>query len=169
MAMYWWANAYSVLLKEDGDKLLQEDGSYFITEASTVGTSWRNTIDLSVYDGSWKNVLNCWIWNGSAWKVCYIDKAMSLDSFGIFNNGGGNLTVSWTYTGTRPQDWRIYLDRSTDNGVTYTNVANYDVTTSGQSYSGSASDYYRLRLVFASDTAYQSTGSPKLLQPPYPT
>jgi len=47
-------------------------------------------------------------------------------------------------------------------------VADYDVTVSPQNYSGSASDWYRLRLVFATDTVYQATGSPKLLQPPYP-
>lgn len=169
MPMYWWANAYSVLLKEDGDKLLQEDGSFFITEGSTVGTSWRLTNDLSVYDGSWKNVLNCWIYDGSAWRVSYIDAAMSLDDFDILDAGGGTLVISWTYTGTRPQDWRIYLDKSTDSGATYSNVADYDVTVSPQNYSGSNADYYRLRLVFATDTLYQATGSPKLLQPPYPT
>lgn len=169
MPMYWWANAYSVLLKEDGDKILQEDGSALITEGSTVGASWRLTNDLHVWDGSWKPVLNCWIWDGAAWKVCYIDNAMTLETFTVLNAGGGTLIISWTYTGTRPQDWRIYLDKSTDSGATYTNVANYDVTTSGQNYSGSASDWYRLRLVFATDTVYQATGSPKLKQPPYPT
>lgn len=168
MPMYWWANAYSVLLKEDGDKILQEDGSAFITEGSTVGASWRLTNDLSVWDGSWKNVLNCWIYDGSAWKVCYIDNAMSLDDFDILDAGGGTLVISWAYTGTRPQDWRIYLDASSNSGATYTNVADYDVTVSPQNYSGSASDWYRLRLVFATDTVYQATGSPKFLQPPYP-
>ena len=105
----------------------------------------------------------------TAWKVCYIDNAMSLDDFDILNAGGGTLVISWAYTGTRPQDWRIYLDKSTDSGATYTNVADYAVTVSPQNYSGSASDWYRLRLVFATDTVYQATGSPKLLQPPYPT
>lgn len=167
--MYWWAAPYNVLLKEDGDFLLLEDGSKIITEASNTTASWRLTNDLWVWDGSWKSVLNCWIWDGSAWKVCYIDNAMSLDTFDILNAGGGTLVISWTYTGTRPQDWRIYLDKSTDSGATYTNVADYDVTVSPQNYSGSASDWYRLRLVFATDTVYQATGSPKLLQPPYPT
>lgn len=168
MPMYWWAAPYSVLLQENGDALLLEDGSKIITEISSTTASWRLTDDLWVWDGSWKPVLNCWIWDGSAWKVCYIDNAMSLDTFDILNAGGGTLVISWTYTGTRPQDWRIYLDASTDSGATYTNVADYDVTVSPQNYSGSASDYYRLRLAFATDTVYQATGSPKLLQPPYP-
>ena len=169
MPMYWWAAPYNVLLKEDGDFLLLEDGSKIITEGSNTTASWRLTDDLWVWDGSWKPVLNCWIYDGSAWKVCYIDNAMSLDTFDILDAGGGTLVISWTYTGTRPQDWRIYLDKSTDSGATYTNVADYDVTVSPQNYSGSASDWYRLRLVFATDTVYQATGSPKLLQPPYPT
>lgn len=170
MAMYWWADAYSKLLLESGDYLLLENGDRIITEDSTVGASWRLTTDLSVYDGSWKNVLNCWIWNGSAWKVCYIDNAMSLSSFSVLNLGGGTLRFSWTFSGSRPQDWRIYIDKSSNSGSTWSSVGNYSVTTSPQSVSSlSATDWYRCRLAFASDTSYQATSSPITKQPPYPT
>ena len=170
MAMYWWADAYSKLLQENGDYLLLENGDKIITEGSTVGASWRLTTDLSVWDGSWKNELNCWIWDGSTWKVCYIDNAMSLTDFDILNLGGGTLEFSWTYSGSRPQDWRIYLDYSTNSGTTWTNLGNYDVTTSPATVTSiSSTDWYRCRLVFATDTVYQASGSPIVLQPPYPT
>lgn len=169
MPMYWWADAYSVLLQENGDRILLENGDKIITQGSTVGVSWRLTTDLSVWDGSWKNVLNCWIYDGSAWKVCYIDNAMTLNSFDVLDAGGGSLVFSWTYTGTRPQDWRIYIDYSTNSGSTWTNLTNFDVSVSPQTITSlSASDWYRCRLVFATDTAYQATGSPIVKQPPYP-
>lgn len=170
MAMYWWSNAFSSLLLESGDFLLLEDGSKVVTEASTTGYSWRLTTDLSVYDGTWKNVLNCWVYDGTAWKVCYIDNAMSLDSFSVLNLGGGTLQFSWTYTGSRPGDWRIYLDSSSSSGASWTNIANYAVTASSATINSlSATDWYRCRLVFATDTVYQATGSPIVQQPPYPT
>ncbi len=61
---------------------------------------------------------------------------MSLDTFDILDAGGGTLVISWTYTGTRPQDWRIYLDASSNSGATYTNVADYDVTATLTAVSG---------------------------------
>jgi hypothetical protein len=169
MPMYWWSAVYSSLLLENGDFLLLEDGSKIVTEASTTTQSWRLTNDLYVYDGSWKNVLNCWIYDGANWKVCYVDEAMTLNTFLVFDFGGGTLQFDWTYTGTRPQDWRIYIDKSSDLGLSWTNLTNYDVTVSPQSLTSlSSSDWYRCRLAFATDTAYQATGSPIVQQPPYP-
>jgi hypothetical protein len=169
MPMYWWSAVYSSLLLENGDFLLLEDGSKIVTEASTTTQSWRLTNDLYVYDGSWKNVLNCWIYDGANWKVCYVDEAMTLNTFLVFDFGGGTLQFDWTYTGTRPQDWRIYIDKSSDLGLSWTNLTNYDVTVSPQLLTSlSSSDWYRCRLAFATDTAYQATGSPIVQQPPYP-
>lgn len=169
MPMSWWAAVYSALLKEDGDFLLLEDGSKIVTEASSTTASWRATQDLWVWDGSWKSVLNGWIYDGSNWRIGYIENAMSLDSFDVFDFGGGTLGFSWTYTGSRPGDWRLYIDESTDSGSTWTNIADFDLTVSPQNLTQSASDWYRARLVFASDTLYQATGSPIVKQPPYPT
>lgn len=169
MPMYWWAAPYNVLLKENGEFLLLEDGSKIITEGSNTTASWRLTSDLWVYDSTWKSVLNCWIYNGLAWKVCYVSGTHSLDSFTVNDAGGGTLTFSWTYTSSRPGDWRMYLDKSSNSGSTWTNITNYDVTTSPQNVTSlSASDWYRLRMVFATDTVYQANGSPIIKQPPYP-
>lgn len=132
--------------------------------------SWKTTNNLWVYDGSWKLVLNCWIWDtsSSSWRVCFTPTA-SLDSFGIFNFGGGSLEASWTYTANVGSDWRMYLDYSTDSGVTWANLSNHAVTASPLAFTGSSSDWYRLRMVFATDTSYAANGSPIVVSPPYPT
>jgi len=132
--------------------------------------SWKTTNNLWVYDGGWKLALNCWIWdsNSSSWRVCFTPTA-SLDSFSVFNFGGGTLEFSWTYTANVASDWRMYLDASSDSGATWANVTNYAVTESPSYENVSSTDWYRLRMVFDTDTSYQANGSPIIVSPPYPT
>lgn len=131
-------------------------------------TQWKSTTNLSVWDGSWKEVKRCWIYDGS-WKLCHTAPA-SLDSFSVFDFGGGTLEFSWTYTSSFTSDWGIRIDKSSDSGGSWTNIASYTLGDSPQSVTSlSASDWYRCRMVDVTDENVQATDSPRIAQPPYPT
>lgn len=132
------------------------------------GGIWKTTDVLSVWDGSWKEVKTCWIWDGS-WKVCHVAPA-SLDSFDVFDFGGGTLEFSWTYTSGFASDWQIKIDSSSNSGSSYTNIATYNMGDSPQSLTSlSASDWYRCRMVLVADGTTQADNSPLVDTPPYPT
>lgn len=132
--------------------------------------SWKTALEMSVYDtNQWKEMRACWIWDGS-WKLCHYAPAQ-LFSFDVFDFGGGTLEFSWTTTSlTFPGDWEIKIDKSTDSGASWTNIATYATGDSPQLVTSlSASDWYRCRMILLADGTTQASGSPIVDQPPYPT
>jgi hypothetical protein len=142
-------------------------------------STWKQTTDLWVWNGSWTNVQECYIWDGSNWKLCHTAPA-SLDSFSICDISCdpelGNFRASWTYTSAFASNWKIELAYSFDSGTSwpvYDN--NIDITTSP--YTGTLegffgftsldNTYFRLRMIDVATSTVDATNSPRYAYPTF--